>query len=274
MIWGFVFVVQLLAVFGFIAYFTKIGGQIKKGGVPWTALEAVSVTVLNYVLAIFAVGPLLAYGLAELLSGATPASDWLSNTTVGQFVATVVLEAVAIGLLLLFLRRRKSGLKQLGLRGRPKLKDVGYAVGGFFIYMLMYIPIATLASKVINIEQEQQVGFENARGAGLILVFISLVVLPPVIEEITMRGFLYNGLKNKFSLWWATILTSIIFAIAHLQFGSDAPLLWVAALDTFILSLVLVRLREKTGRLWAPIGLHALKNMIAFLSLFVWHLPK
>jgi membrane protease YdiL (CAAX protease family) len=59
-----------------------------------------------------------------------------------------------------------------------------------------------------------------------------------------------------------------LFGVAHLQFGSGAPLLWVAALDTFTLSIVLCYLREKTGSVWAGVFLHAIKNAIAFVALF------
>jgi membrane protease YdiL (CAAX protease family) len=273
MVFVLIFLVQLCAVLGFIAYFIRLSGRIRPGGVPWTGLEAVTVTVLDYILALYAFGPLLAVGLAHIVHSNAPL-DWLDNSVAGQFVGTLALEAVALGLLLLFLRRRKSTLQAIGLKGWPRLKDAAYAVAGFFVYMLLYLPIASMASKVINTDQKQQVGFNGAHGPALITVFISLVILPPIVEEITMRGFLYSGLKNQFNLFWAAIITSLVFATAHLQFGSDAPLLWVAALDTFILSLVLVRLREKTGRLWASMGLHALKNTVAFLTLFVWHLPK
>jgi membrane protease YdiL (CAAX protease family) len=34
--------------------------------------------------------------------------------------------------------------------------------------------------------------------------------------------------------------------------------------------MVLAYLREKTGSLWPPIGLHALKNFVAFMALFVF----
>jgi membrane protease YdiL (CAAX protease family) len=43
----------------------------------------------------------------------------------------------------------------------------------------------------------------------------------------------------------------------------------VAALDTFTLSLVLCYLRQKTDSLWPGIMLHALKNGLAFMSLFL-----
>jgi membrane protease YdiL (CAAX protease family) len=48
-------------------------------------------------------------------------------------------------------------------------------------------------------------------------------------------------------------------------------LLYIAAIDTFTLSLILVYLREKTGGLWSSMGLHAIKNGIAFVSLFIVH---
>jgi len=54
--------------------------------------------------------------------------------------------------------------------------------------------------------------------------------------------------------------------------GSGEPLLWIAALDTFILSFVLIYLKEKTGSLWPPIGLHMLKNSLAFISIFILHI--
>jgi membrane protease YdiL (CAAX protease family) len=108
--------------------------------------------------------------------------------------------------------------------------------------------------------------------AQLTLTFISLVILPPLVEETLMRGYLYGSLRKNMSKIGAALVTSIIFASAHLEFGSGAPLLWIAALDTFVLSLFLVYLREKTGSLWAGMLVHALKNGIAFASLFIFHL--
>ena len=85
-----------------------------------------------------------------------------------------------------------------------------------------------------------------------------------------VRGFLFTGLTQKMNVVLAAIVTSIIFAAAHLQWGSGAPLLWAAAADTFTLSMVLVWLRHKTGSLWPGIGVHFIKNGIAFLALFVF----
>jgi membrane protease YdiL (CAAX protease family) len=86
-----------------------------------------------------------------------------------------------------------------------------------------------------------------------------------------VRGFLYSTLKKALPTAGAVILTSLLFAGAHLPEGGAAGPLYIAALDTFVLSLILIYLREKTGSLWASITLHACKNGVAFLALFVFH---
>lgn len=190
----------------------------------------------------------------------------------GQFIFILLIESTVLLTVWVFLRVKDVKFGFIGLV-RPRLKDAGYAVAGFGVYFLLYLIITIIVKTIfpdINFAQNQKIGFESAQqGWELILVFMSLVVLPPIVEEILARGFLYTGLKTKLSLWPSVIITSAMFALAHLQFGSGAPLLWVAAIDTFALSLVLIYLREKTGGLGASIMLHMLKNGIAFVLLFI-----
>jgi len=98
---------------------------------------------------------------------------------------------------------------------------------------------------------------------------VSLVVLPPLAEETAMRGFLYTGLKRLFPWTVSGMLVSLLFGAAHLAEGGASGPLWIGAIDTFTLSLVLVFLREKTGNLWAGVALHATKNFVAFYALFI-----
>jgi membrane protease YdiL (CAAX protease family) len=153
--------------------------------------------------------------------------------------------------------------------------DVVYALAGFALYFVGYAIVLTIATHIfpsINVDQKQELGFQNTSGTiNLFLTFLSLVILPPIVEETVFRGFVFSGLKNKLPFIYAAIGTSLLFASAHLQYGSGKPLLWIAALDTFTLSMVLCYLRQKTGGLWAGIFLHALKNGIAFVSLFLLH---
>lgn len=249
----------------------KVSQQLKP--FSWRAITAIIFTIAFYFLSQFAAVVLLGIyaGGAKHLS-AQAASSWLENSVGAQFGLVVLVEAITLGLLYLFLRRYKLSFSDLGLK-RPKLRDGVYALAGFAAYFPIYvIAVAVIQALVpgLNIDQKQQLGFSSANGSLLVLVFFALVVLPPLTEEILVRGFLYGSLKKHWTKWQAILTTSILFALAHLQFGSGAPLLWIAAIDTFILSLVLIYLRDKTGGLAASIGLHMLKNGLAFAALFIF----
>lgn len=191
-----------------------------------------------------------------------------------QFAYVLIVEAFSIGIIYLFLRLYKVGFAAIGLK-KPRWSDLGWGLAAVPVYMLIYVITLAILTQLVpglDVNQRQELGFDNPHGAlALTMTFLALVILPPLAEEIMVRGFLYSSLKKALPMIWAVILTSLIFAAAHLSGGGDGNPLYVAAVDTFILSLVLIYLREKTGSLWASIILHACKNGIAFLALFVLH---
>lgn len=265
-------VLSALGLFGAFHYFRT---RLQKEGerVNWSPLEAVCITVAIY----FASQLVVALGIGAFASlfGVNEAELASSlEGTIPQFVYILFVEALTVGLLYQFMKRRKTPWAAIGFV-RPRLRDIPYALGGFVIYFVGYaFIVAALVEKYlpqIDTEQRQELGFDTSvAGPELVLIFMSLVILPPLIEEILVRGFLFTGLKNKLPLFSAAVVTSIVFAVAHLQWGSDAPLLWSAAIDTFVLSMVLVYVRHRSGSLWPGIGIHFMKNGIAFLALFVF----
>jgi len=125
----------------------------------------------------------------------------------------------------------------------------------------------------IDAQQQQALGFsKSATGIGLVLAFVGLVILPPLAEETMFRGFLYGTFRrHKLPVPWSIVLTSVLFGGLHLFGSEDGGLLWIAFLDTFVLSVVLCYVREKTGSIWASIAIHALKNGFVFVNLFIIH---
>ncbi len=209
------------------------------------------------------------------LSGKTDSqiSNWLESSATANFIMAVLVASATLLLIYGFMSVLRLTPRSIGLVG-VKIKDFWYALSSYAVYFGLFLLIATLLKVLLpnlDFDQEQQLGFDTAvSGFALVPIFISLVVLPPLVEEILSRGFLYTGLRNKLKPIIATLITSGLFAVAHLQWGSNTPLLWVAAIDTFILSVVLCYLRERTGRLAAPIMLHAIKNGVAFAALFIF----
>lgn len=198
------------------------------------------------------------------------ATEWLEGSVYAQFAFILIAEITALWAIARLLKRAHVTWKRIGLL-KPVVKDVAHAVVGYGIYFVSFLIIIIIASNLsslIDVDQPQQIGFEAARGAELILVYLSLAIFPPIVEEIMFRGFLFTSLRGKYRFRYTAVITSVIFGLFHLQYGSGAPLLWAAAIDTFVLSMVLCYLRERTGSLAAPILLHTIKNSVAFVFLF------
>jgi membrane protease YdiL (CAAX protease family) len=241
-------------------------------GVTWGAVAAILVVLVSFLAAQIVSGLLISlYPHMQHWSRART-DHWLDHTISAQFAYVLLTETFTVGVLVAFLRWRHAALRALGLV-RPKLRDALFAIVGVLVYFGLYaVAVGALGAVVhIDMNQQQDIGFQEVRGVlPLVMTFVSLVVLPPLVEETVFRGFLFSGLR-KYGFWVALLVTSVLFALPHLLETSDGKLLWVAGIDTFVLSVVLCYLRERTGRLWAGIGVHALKNGVAFLTLFILH---
>lgn len=197
---------------------------------------------------------------------------YFDNSINAQFLHASLIQLIAAGLLYTVLKYRRIAVKKLGFKV-PRWRDAGYALLGFGYYFPSVLLIGIVVSKLFptfDAAQKQAVGFSGAVGSELILVYIALAVLPPLIEEAIFRGFLYSGLRERLGPIVAGVITCVLFAVAHLGGGVTDALLWVAALDTLVLSTILVYLRQQTDSIWASVFLHSIKNSIAFLSLFIF----
>lgn len=188
-----------------------------------------------------------------------------------QFIYILLVGLLSFYFIKWFLDKQSIPLSTIGV---TKLKPSFITQGlfGFFSYVFIYlIAVGVLSAifKSLDVNQEQDVGFSAEQTSiGLIIVFVSLVIIPPLVEEFIMRGFLYTGLRTRLDPMIATFITSSIFAVAHLP-GAKEGLLWIGAIDTFILSIILCYLREKNQSIWPAVIIHMLKNSLAFSYKFL-----
>lgn len=239
----------------------------------WGPAAAILVVILGFVLSQI-IGQIIVSFIPTMFGWDTAKSDaWLRTAPFATFLYVLITETLIIGVLAWFLRHKRSNLKEAASLRKPQPQDLLAAVLGFIAYIVIYAVILTIASSLtsLNTEQEQAVGFaHDVKGIGLVMAAVSLVILPPLVEEVMFRGFLFTTLRRKLSFAWTTAVVSIIFGLMHLfGGGSGSVIIWIAFLDTFVLSLVLCYLRERTGSIWASIGLHMLKNCIVFVNLFI-----
>ena len=152
----------------------------------------------------------------------------------------------------------------LGLTGTPTWTDLGLAPLGFVIYYIGATLITVLLAFFpwFNATEAQSIGFDTyVFGVDRFFAFLAIVVIAPIGEELTFRGWLYPKLRARLGVVLAVILTSLLFALLHGQLN--------VAADVFVLSVIMCLFREFTGTIYASILLHILKNFIAFFLVFV-----
>lgn len=229
---------------------------------PWGASTALTVGVAAYLISQIAVGLAL---LPFVKSGGDAVTDSFQAPW-ASLVLTAISSAIMLGVVWVYLRTKKFKLKEFGF-SRPTANGVGLAILAYITYFAVYLVTILLLTTYVpafNADEAQDVGFVGAQGWQLILAFIGLVIIAPISEEIFFRGFLYRGLRRSWPIWLAAIGTSLLFALAHGQ--------WNVAVDVFLLSLLLIFVYQKTNNLWLCIGMHATKNLLAFMLIFVFKL--
>jgi membrane protease YdiL (CAAX protease family) len=183
------------------------------------------------------------------------------NTKV--FVLQGISELAAIVLLWLVVKYiYHSKLKTIGL-GKFQPGLLGWSILAFPLYLIASTVISNIFAAVFSVDllQQQNIGYTSPSGYELALIFVALVMLAPFVEEVLFRGFLFRAFRETFGFWIGAIGVSLLFAVAHGQAN--------VGIDVFVLSMFLCYLREKTDSLWTSIALHALKNLVAFIVLFI-----
>jgi membrane protease YdiL (CAAX protease family) len=229
------------------------------------------VFIIFSTLAIFFISQVIAVicvALADsILHPGIKAGNIVEDSAPAQFFYILLAEGLAVWFVKVALKWRGAGFGAIGLGRRPALKDVIKGILGFAAFFAILVVVKSLLSHwfpELNSEQ-QDVGFNSLNTQlDTFLALFALVILPPIGEETLVRGYLYSGLRTKWRFVPAMLFTSLLFGLAHLQTGSGTAVLWAAGVDTFVLSLVLVYLRETTGALYAGMLVHALNNLIAF----------
>lgn len=180
------------------------------------------------------------------------------------FLSTVLLQGVTFGgLALVYLRIRELGWEFIQIR-IPDLRDVGVALGGFFILLtilfivsslLSYLGLESAQNQVVEIGQQNPVVF-------LLLVPLSFLLIGPG-EELLFRGLIQGTLREAFHSVRAIVLASGLFAIVHIfSLSGEGKLIYVGIV--FALALVLGASYEYTDNLVVPSLIHGAYNAVQF----------
>jgi membrane protease YdiL (CAAX protease family) len=94
------------------------------------------------------------------------------------------------------------------------------------------------------------------------------VIAAPVGEELFFRGFLYRGLRRRFLMWPAALISAAAFALIHVDPDAlGASVILVLAL--FPVGVGLALIYEKRQSVLAPMVAHATFNLIGITMIIL-----
>ena len=147
-------------------------------------------------------------------------------------------------------------LRLLGLRPF-RLKAIWIMLATLVAY---YIAAGLFASLVLKPDQEDiggELGVGNPSIVIAVLAVVMIVGLAPIAEELFFRGFVFAGLRTRWSLWPAAITSGLIFGLVH------APTGITTVVPLAALGIALCWLYDRTGSLWPCVIAHMINNGLA-----------
>ncbi len=178
----------------------------------------------------------------------------------GNFVAIAIILQFVVTLPLLFIslkfRNEINLIKFFGLTLPSKRHALLWAG-----ILVIAVGISTIVTKLSGQPITPDFLIQTYKTSSPTWLFVLAVgILAPVWEEFLFRGFLFSGIRSTAAgTAGAVILTSILFAVSHTQYGV------FIMFEIFIFSILICLSRLHTGSLWVPVGLHSAYNLLAIV---------
>lgn len=110
--------------------------------------------------------------------------------------------------------------------------------------------------------------YEDFRKGYIEAIWFSLMALmAPLQEELIFRGYVYQGLRNRFGITTSAAVVSTIFVLLH---GPGLAFNLVLLFFIAIVAVLLIVVRIKTGSLTKCILLHQIFNTFSVIYLWIW----
>ena len=220
--------------------------QISASNPYWrrvSALKKIAITTLKFI------GFFLGWAI---LSSVLPLSS-SGNPAIWRLWAEIMpLLAITAFTLLFWLLEKKS----------VKLHLFDNAIKGTALGVIM--GIVWLSVPVLIMYIARIIHFDGTNSIDLLPVWALAVFLNVIMQELLVRGYLYQMLKQNYNIAVAAIMTTALFTVLH---GGAFEAGVIPVLNVLTMSLLMTAVLEYSGSMIAPTIMHFLWNGIGALVL-------
>ena len=198
----------------------------------------------------------LSFGLSFIVTPIVFYTIGFDFSLVNIVVSTVV--SLVSGLILLFFMNSTFKMKIRQFKFSFKPKETIDTIGMMYFFNYVIGVIGSLLSR-FGLPDTSPDLWLNSDLLYDVFIFISVVILAPIFEELIFRGMILRTL-SKYNEIFAIIVTSLLFGLLHLNLTQAVP--------AFFMSLVLCYMSLKSDSLLVTILAHAANNLLALLSTY------
>jgi len=183
----------------------------------------------------------------------TLAVGLIQNVRIRDAVALTAYEVALVLPVLAILAARRAGWRSLGFRTFT-MNNLALGCGLLVAtYMLIVVHNTILLALGVPTQAEAMLKLlelaDSPWGIALGGVFVA-----PLVEEIVFRGFLFQGLRQVYGSRKAILVSSLAFAVMHLQLEALIP--------TFVLGCSLAYVFDRANSILPGALLHLLVNLL------------
>lgn len=129
-----------------------------------------------------------------------------------------------------------------------------------FVILLFYVPmIIWVSNKIVTVFSFDLTSGKDTNYFNNFYYLIVFAIITPLKEELFFRGFLFNGLKKRYSLLTSILATSVFFGISHLN-----PIQMITGI---LFGIIASLLYHYTSNFVMPFLLHTMNNIIVYIIL-------
>jgi len=185
--------------------------------------------------------------------------------TPGELVLSVLaLDGSFLGVVYVrIVRPRVLSWRQMGLDATHFLRRLRQGVGVGVIVIIGSLAVAQILQR-FGIHQTQEEMFRGVLNASLpqfVGVFLAAAIIGPICEEIFFRGYIFTAACRTYGAGPALALSSILFALAHLNLAAFVPILLIGSIFAFVY--------WRTGSLVPSMVAHVMNNALFIIALYV-----